>query len=178
MDGICITGYGGKYTIFPDGNVVRNPSKYRKTTMTLKPKKGRYLRVALYGASGRREFSIHRLVAMHFVPNPLNLPWVNHIDGNTHNNRASNLEWVTPSENEIHSIAVLGRVRNTQKQRSAASLCGKNKRKLSMEDAEHVRQLSRTEPRKLLAKRFGVSLSVIDCIVTGKRYKQKEEMQI
>lgn len=69
--------------------------------------------------SGYRVFSIgnnlyiaHRIIATAFVDNPFNKKFVNHIDGNKENNAASNLEWVTQSENEIHSIHVLGNRRN------------------------------------------------------------------
>lgn len=46
---------------------------------------------------------IHRLVAYVFIPNPDNLPQINHKDGNTKNNNVNNLEWVTHSENMLHA---------------------------------------------------------------------------
>lgn len=51
---------------------------------------------------------IHRLVAKAFIPNPHNKPQVNHKDWNTSNNNVDNLEWVTVSENALHSSRVLG----------------------------------------------------------------------
>ena len=47
---------------------------------------------------------VNRLVAQHFLPNPDNLPEVNHIDGNKENNHVSNLEWTDRSRNVKHSF--------------------------------------------------------------------------
>lgn len=65
-----------------------------------------YKRVTLYrkGHEPERErFLVHRLVAKHFVPNPDNLPEVNHKIPDTTKNESSNLEWTTRKENELHS---------------------------------------------------------------------------
>lgn len=68
-----------------------------------------YLRIDLWKASKSKNKTIHRLVATHFIPNPLNLPQVNHLDGNKLNCREDNLEWCTAKENIQHSFRVIPR---------------------------------------------------------------------
>lgn len=51
----------------------------------------------------KKSLLIHRLVALHFIENPNNKPYVNHKDGNKLNNYYANLEWVTAKENDTHA---------------------------------------------------------------------------
>ena len=62
-----------------------------------------YLRTLLTSDNGyRKSMTIHRLVALSFIPNPENKPTVNHKDHNTANNVLSNLEWATSVEQNQH----------------------------------------------------------------------------
>ena len=57
----------------------------------------------IYVKINSNKYAIHRLVALMFIPNLENKPFVNHIDGNKTNNNITNLNWVTCSENNIHN---------------------------------------------------------------------------
>ena len=63
-----------------------------------------YYQVSLWKNNKEEHKYIHKLVAEAFIPNPLNLPEVNHIDGNRQNNNISNLEWVDSLGNKLHAI--------------------------------------------------------------------------
>lgn len=52
-----------------------------------------------------KQLSVHRLVALHFIPNPYNHPQVNHKDGDKANNHVSNLEWCSAEFNAQHALA-------------------------------------------------------------------------
>lgn len=63
-----------------------------------------YLQVGLWKNHKKSTKSIHRFVALTFIPNPENKPEIDHIDGNRLNNRVDNLQWVTKSENMLNPI--------------------------------------------------------------------------
>ena len=68
-----------------------------------------YLRIGLSKNNQRKYKRIHRLVAEAFIPNPDNKPQINHKNGIKTDNRVSNLDWVSISENVKHSYHVLHR---------------------------------------------------------------------
>lgn len=78
-------------------------SKTRKILKTKLNEKG-YEIVVIMIKGKKHILRVHRLVAKAFIPNPNNLPQVNHIDGNKLNNCVNNLEWVTNEENYAHAI--------------------------------------------------------------------------
>lgn len=114
-----ILGYEGYYMVSNTGKIKslsRKVSHSFSGTITMKerimkPKRNKngYMEVNLIKDSKRKTFKVHRLVAINFLDNNYNKKEVNHIDGDKTNNLINNLEWVTPSENQIHSYSVLKR---------------------------------------------------------------------
>jgi len=100
-----IVGYEGLYAVTRDGLIWAYPKKSRNEGRWLKISIDRYgyAYVCLFKEGVRKNLKIHRLVAQAFLV-ASDKPHVNHIDGYKLNNRASNLEWVTPKENKIHAF--------------------------------------------------------------------------
>jgi len=83
------------YLIYDDGRVWS-----KRSNKFMKPYKmiSGYLRIDLCKDGVKSPKTIHRLLALHFIPNPENKPTVDHIDINTSNNSLSNLRWATYEE--------------------------------------------------------------------------------
>ena len=94
-----IQGYPD-YLIYEDGRVWAKKTKGRKEGFKKStPSRDGYHITSLTNQYGPKTFRIHRLIAIHYIPNPNNLSFVDHIDRNPLNNNISNLRWVTSSEN-------------------------------------------------------------------------------
>lgn len=107
-----VLGYEGLYEVSNFGNVItkqryvngpRGLAKRKEHILKSFKSNSGYLRVSLYKNGLEKHFSIHRLVAIAFIPNPENKLEINHINGVKDDNRICNLEWVTKSENEKHA---------------------------------------------------------------------------
>lgn len=124
-----VVGYEGLYEVSNMGRVrsldrtkevIRGNTKmvvpFKGKILTQRPRRNGYLVVQLFGRGGHktrnmRGMSVHRLVAEAFIPNPNNLPEVNHKDENKANNCVENLEWISHKDNTNYGHAQEKRVR-------------------------------------------------------------------
>ena len=120
---------------------------------------------------------LHRLTAEAFIKNKHNKPQVNHINGIKGDNRADNLEWVTPSENIRHAIDT-GLLKYKKKEKyikTSKYSKGEDVKssKLTPEEVIEIRVLGDfNEYKKVeLAEMFGVSESTIRDIITRRQWK-------
>ena len=168
-----IPGYDGFYQISDFGRV---KSLYRKVphptigSQTIREKikaptknvKG-YIKIALCKEGKYGYFSSHRLVGLAFIPNPNNLPWINHKNLITFDNRVQNLEWCTESENTKHAWD------NGACSRKIEGKC--NFTKLKKEDVLKIRELAKTQSRKSIREMYNMSETGIEQIINRKTWK-------
>ena len=95
-----ISGYEELYLVSNEGQVfslISNKLLKQSNTTT------GYKKVELTKQRRRKSLKVHRIVAKEFLANPLNLPIVNHLDGNPKNNNSTNLEWCDQKRNMQHA---------------------------------------------------------------------------
>ena len=127
-----IIGYENEYQINQFGEIrtLKDSLKLKKYNV-LKPqinKRNGYVYQMLYKNGKEKLLRVHRLVAMAFLPNPNNLPQVNHKDGNKQNNSVDNLEWCEQSYNMKHAFKT-GLEKPSEKQKAAVRKTNEKKRK-------------------------------------------------
>ena len=151
--------YSG-YLISTCGNVDSVKYKSRRRLKSAINKRG-YLYVTLQIGGKPKYCAIHRLVAQAFIPNPHNLPQVNHLNGIKTDNRVENLEWCTASENMRHAFAT----------GLAPQGVNQGQAKLNAAQVRYIRLNPDNLKQKYLANMFHVTQTVISLIQRGKTYR-------
>jgi hypothetical protein len=145
LDGYCVTQDGKIYSL--------KSNRFLKTNVC---KKG-YVRISLWNGYKPVTHTVHRLVAMAYIPQQDYTLQVNHIDGNKLNNHYKNLEWVTLQENIQHSVE--HGLRDSQKLYTDEQICNV------------CRLLENGLRNKDIADMTGVHLSKISMIRNGLAYQ-------
>lgn len=150
-----------RYSVSNTGRVMNNLTGRE---LRLKLNQKGYLRVTIYVNQQQKTLAVHRLVALAFIPNDINLPIVNHKDGNKKNNNVENLEWCTEGENQKHAYD------NGLRVQYKGSKHGRSK--LTDGEVLEIRKLrsdgfTTTE----ISQMFGISASMVSCIALNKNWK-------
>lgn len=151
---------------FPDYSISRAGEVVKiKPRITMSPSidKDGYYQVGLRKKGKRFCKKIHRLVAETFIPNPKNLPVINHKDGNNKNNHYKNLEWCTVSHNTQHSYNT-----GLQVSKKGEDVNGSF---LTLDQVKSI-QKSKGVSQKKLAELYGTSQGNISLIINKKRWNK------
>lgn len=169
-----IEGYEGFYQISNDGKVKSlgrvaecGPGRFRHShdrLLSTKTSSG-YCMAYLYRNGDREAVLVHRLVAIAFIPNPDNKPFINHKNGIKDDNRVENLEWCTSSENVRHAL--------NKGLKTPAMGERVNTSKLTSSDVVKINELLKTTTllHREIADLFGVDKGSISKIQRNKTWK-------
>jgi hypothetical protein len=155
------------YFVTDDGRVFSTNYHLKNITKELKfdysGKSKKYRRVTLSKDNKTKRFLVHRLVAEYFIDKKEGKNQINHIDGNPDNNNASNLEWVSQSENMKHAFKT-----GLQKPQ-------RNPTKLNKEDVIKIFKLREQGMfYKDIAKKFNIHKDYVKKIISGKYWRDVE----
>lgn len=158
-----VVGFEGLYTVSDDGRVYSlRAGKYLKPVVM----ESKYLYVHLCNGKKTKSRRLHRVVAEAFIPNPNNLPQVNHIDGNKNNCSVRNLEWCSQEKNMKHAIEA-GLFNPKGENNPSAKLTESDVRNIREEYSKGDKSCS----FKALSKKYGVTDVAIRYIVTRKTWR-------
>ena len=176
-----IPGFEGLYAVTADGRVWSYPKRRSsKNGRFLKPGvRNGYHFVVLSGGMQKKSYSVHRIVAITFLPNPENKQEVNHKDGVKTNNHLSNLEWATSKENTRHAINTGLRVMTDDLRKKISESCKmahskslEVNRKLSLDEASEICEAYSTGlfSQQEIALHHGVNQMTISRLIRGVTY--------
>jgi hypothetical protein len=143
-------------------------NKKGKILSTKYNNKNDYVRVNLYDESIKRHTTkVHKLVARVFLKQVENKPFINHKNGNKHDNRVENLEWCTASENINHAFD------NNLIPRQKGGKNG-NSKLTEREVVEIKKLIKKGDTQFNIANRFGVKQATISSIKLGYTWRHVE----
>lgn len=141
---------------------VKSPAKAHKPWPNILRQKRHngYLRIKVSVGSGKYKTpNVHNFVGMYWIPNPENLPEVNHKWGNKLDNRSSSLEWITGRGNRVHAIETgLNPVVGKSGEAHHAS---------KLTNAQTIEIAESRLPSKDIAEKYGVCQSHVNSIKSG-----------
>ena len=150
--------FGGKYEVDEKGHIFSNARKI-KIELVGKVNSGGH-RMIIFTISGKKIYkTVHRIIAEAFIPNPNNLPQVNHKDGNKLNNAVKNLERCTARNNLLH----------------CRDNIGSKTQKITFEIADEIRRLYKTGnyTQKQIGDMFDLKTTEVGYIIQNKRWVNK-----
>lgn len=167
-----IIGYEGLYQISNIGRVRSIKTNYpkigRKRTgelLKIKTSNKGYFCVFIRGREGKQKNTlVHRLIAIHFIQNPMNKPQVNHINSIRTDNRLENLEWVTPAENNKHAYDFGNQIKRNGEDHFGAKLTQKQVLEIRSKYKYYIYSIL------MLAKEYNVSKGCIQAILNKKTW--------
>ena len=160
-----VKGFEGLYKVSNEGVLFSTPRQHTKggVVKRIRTYQG-YEKYNLYKDGKMYLKRVHRLFAEHFIPNPENKPYINHIDGNPLNNTLDNLEWVTQKENVQHAIRT-----------GLMNVNGENNPSAKLTDQEvlEIRDLYKHKVynQREIGEIYGVYQQHVSAIVLNKRRK-------
>lgn len=166
-----------EYSVDVEGNIYSIPRKNSRNQLIgglyLKPQTSKhgYQTVYLSVQRKRIRLPIHRIVATAFIPNPNNLPEVNHKDLNKKNNSVSNLEWATRQENMEHAFKNLTFNYKTIAKISHMRRLNQSKRVLSPEKQNEILSLKGSVSQAEISRRINVSPQTVMRYLRGGMYE-------
>lgn len=148
-----VSGSRGTRVVSDKGDVLRLERRSGEWVPAVPTHNNGYVQIRMFG----RNHSIHRLVATAFIPNPLGLPVVNHLNAVRDDNRIENLEWTDCRGNLLHAFS-LGRGAFGERHHKAV---------LSREQVDEIIAEAAARPanKAEMARRYGCSRSNIGFIL-------------
>lgn len=170
-----VKGYEGLYQVSNLGcirsldriiiNSIGVKTKYRGKLLKQNISKFGYCRINLTHAQKREYFFVHRLIAQSFIPNPNNLPFVNHKDFNKINNHVNNLEWITGRDNIHHYYNTIESTSNyigVHKLKTGCNKCGSGKWQVHISINNTPHRLNNHKSEKEAKKVYDTALEIYE----------------